>query len=178
MKANGGHEDFKKKKAADEKKRRDRIKIGLDALPKNVREKTKQLNRAYTQKKVAEFRRRKKCENGLSVKEVKVNDQFSSSQAVQKEGSFKTTSALSKAVAKTKRSLPSTSEKKKAVVRKILNSFDANDREDIVSNNTAEVKPTKGVSSSVIGLVKSYVVCRPICEIAEILLTLLPARKK
>lgn len=41
LKANGVNEAFKKEKAASEKVRRDRIKSGLEKLPKAVRQKNK-----------------------------------------------------------------------------------------------------------------------------------------
>lgn len=71
------------------------------------------------------------------------------------DGPYKTTSALSKAVAKVKRALPSSSEKKKAVVKKLLGSFDMKDHQDIV-NVAPKTKSSKGLKSEVIDSVKSF----------------------
>lgn len=150
MKASGKYDEYKTKKAAAEKNKRNRVNSGLEQLPKAVREKTKRLNRAYSRKKAAEYRQRKK---GLTAGIANVTPSTAPSKS---EESYKTSSALTKAVAKVKRALPSTSAKKKEVVAKLLLSFDVKDRQEIVSNKAIEAKPTKGVSSNVVELVQCF----------------------
>lgn len=151
LKANGGFESYRKKKSAGEKVRRNRIKNGLEQLPKAEREKTKRLNRAYSRKKMAEYRQRKK---GL-LQQAK--DKISPSTApTETEKAYKTASAMSKALKKLKRALPSTTAKKKVLVSKLLKTFDDKDRLEIVENKFVEVKPTRGISPEVIEMVKSF----------------------
>ncbi len=151
MKANGEYETYKKKKATSEKERRDRIKNGLEQLPKAVREKTKRLHRAYSRKKMAESRQRKK---GLLVEVT--NNVSSSTDQTKPEMGYKTASARSKALAKVKRALPSSSAKKKELVSKLLRTFNDKDRLEIVENKSTESKPARGISPSVIEMVKSF----------------------
>lgn len=155
LKANGEYEDYKKKKAADEKNRRDRIKVGLEQLPKAVKEKTKRLNRAYSRKKMAECRQRKK--------ELLVECKTSSSNAsintppTKPEKGYNTASARSKAFAKLQRVLPSTTAKKKELACKLLQTFDETDRLEIVENRLFEPKPAaRGLSPSVIEMIRSF----------------------
>lgn len=156
LKANGQFDEYKKKKNAAEKCRLDRIKNGLELLPKAVREKTKRLNRAYNRKKVAECRQRKKIANANP--DTRLSESTHSKQTVESHtnsGPYKTDSALSKAAAKLKRALPSTSEKKVAVVRKFLRCFSETEYQQIVC---VEKKPTskRGIKPDVIDIVKSF----------------------
>lgn len=148
----GEYEAYKKKKAAGEKERRDRINNGLEQLPKAVREKTKRLNREYCRKKVAEYRRRKK---GFSV-ETTANNVPSSTRPSKPESAYNTPSALSKAFAKVKRALPSTAAKKREVVDKLSRTFGTNGGLKVVENTDAESKSSKGVSPSDIEMIKSF----------------------
>lgn len=166
LKATGGYDIFKKNRAADEKIRRDRIKNGLLSLPKAIREKSLRLKRAYSRRKMAEYRKRKnRKENTDPETEIQVSP---SRLTTDSKDSYKTPSALSKAVAKVKRAMPSTSTKKKQVIAKILHSFDEQDQNAIISNDlTGEAKSTiqrkstrassiTRVSSSDIELIKSF----------------------
>lgn len=158
MKENGQFEEYKKKKAEDAKKRRDRVKVGLNALPKRERERTKRLNREYNRKKTAEYRCRKKKQEGIlvdatnhlpSVKHTTRSDPITDG--------YKTESALNKATAKIKRSLPSNSTKTKQAVSKLLKSFDAKDIQEMIAPHT-ETKPkrTKAISQSDIDAVQAF----------------------
>lgn len=149
----GGFENYKKKKAASAKERRDRIKAGLEKLPKAVREQTKRVNRAYNRKKVSEYRQRKK---GAAVETTAVAS--NSSPSISDEG-YKTTSALDKAVAKMKRAAPSTAVKKKQAISKLLKSMNPKDLEEIVqvaTGKTIKAKSTRAISSSVIESVNAF----------------------
>lgn len=66
--------------------------------------------------------------------------------------SYKTKSALGKAVAKAERALPSSPSKRKAVVAKLLRTFDATTQQDILGSGMSEKKKTgnKGLSSSLL----------------------------
>lgn len=55
---------------------------------------------------------------------------------VSDKNGYRTSSALTKAVAKAKKALPSTPIKRKAVVMKLLHSFDENDKRQIIKNDT------------------------------------------
>lgn len=139
------------KKNAGERARRDGIKNGLELLPKAVRERTKRVHRSYSRKKVAEYRQRKK---GLLVD---VTNNVSPSVVPDKpEKAYRTAGALSKALAKLKRALPSTSAKKKEVLSKLLRTFDDKERMEIVENKPVTVKPARGISQSVIEMVQSF----------------------
>lgn len=71
--------------------------------------------------------------------------------------SYKTSSALRKAVAKTKKSLPSSPSKRKAVVSKLLGSFDRKDKEDIIGNGTsARKKAARGLSASLVKAIEQF----------------------
>ncbi|XP_037025686.1 uncharacterized protein LOC119077393 [Bradysia coprophila] len=154
LKANGEYESFKQKKAASEKARRDRLKIGLDKLPKAEREKVKRVNRTYMRKKVAEYRQRKK---GLPVEKTGTSSNASNLSEGQSEAGYKTTSALHKAVAKLKRALPSTSGKKKEAVSKLLLTFDENDQSDIARRvSGVKTRPTRALSSGITDSVISF----------------------
>lgn len=158
LKANGQFDEFKKKKNAAEKCRLDRIKNGLELLPKAIREKTKRLNRAYTRKKVTECRQRKKNAIVSSEQTAHLSQPTALSQTVgphTKACPYKTDSAISKAAAKLKRALPSTSEKKVAAVRKFLRCFNETEYQQIVCVETNSTS-TRGIKPDVINLVKSF----------------------
>lgn len=161
LKATGGYDVFKKNRAADEKQRRDRLKNGLLNLPKAVREKSLRLKRAYSRRKMSEYRQRKNLKENI-VPPTTTEVLPSRSKAVIQE-SYNTASALSKAVAKVKRALPSTSAKKKQVIAKLLHSFDEEEKKEIITNkvtlestSTVERKSTRAVTASDIELVKSF----------------------
>ncbi len=157
LKATGQYESFKKKKAADEKRRQHRIKNGLEQLPKAVREKTKRLNREYSRKKAAEYRRRKKEEIGQLVEDKSVQSQPNKANVTDELGPYNTKSALSKAVAKLKRACPSSSDKKRVVVKKFLRSFDQEDLDEVVTVSKKPInKGTKGLKADVIDAVKAF----------------------
>lgn len=69
---------------------------------------------------------------------------------------YRTESALNKAVAKTKKALPASPSKVKAVVTKLLHSFDDKDKQYIVHNGHIPKKSSKGLSSAVISSVIKY----------------------
>lgn len=106
---------------------------GLAKLPKAMREKTKRQNRDYSRKKVREYRLRK---NGLSEKTI--HHVAANEETENLKGSYKTPSALSKALEKVKRALPSTPTKKKQVVAKLLQSFHTNEIQEMAANKTIE----------------------------------------
>lgn len=158
IKANGQFDEFKKKKNVLEKCRQNRIKNGLEQLPKAVREKTKRLNRAYNRKKVSECRQRKKNAMASSEPKAQPSRATYSEQTVGTHsvvGPYNTDSALSKAAAKLKRALPSTSEKKVAAVRKFLRCFKEDEYQQIVCDEKKS-RPTRGIKPDVINLVKSF----------------------
>lgn len=160
LKQSGKFEDFKKANAAKAKARRDSIIAGLEALPKNVREKTKRLERQYVRRQVAKHRQRKKEKNGQSSVEITESQSLpTSSVPVRPEdGSYKTTSAACKAVTKLKRAMPKTSQKKKEAVGKLLKSFSPADLHDILAmvNPNSKPKQTKGLRASEIDRVKAF----------------------
>lgn len=161
LKANGGYEDFKKKKADHEKQRRARLKNGLLSLPKAEREKTLRLQRAYSRKKMEAYRQRKNRKENAVSETTQVSSRRQSTTILKE--SYNTTSALSKAVAKVKRALPSTSTKKKQVLAKLLHSFDESDVKEIVTNevtaeatSSVEKKSSRAVSSEDVALVEMF----------------------
>lgn len=150
LKANGDFDTYKQKRAADAKDRRDRIKNGLEQLPKAVREKTKRLNRAYSRKKQAEYRRRK---NGSLAQPTAASPNVVPSKS---GDGYKTASALSKALSKVKRALPATSTKKKELVSKLLHSFNADEQAEIIQGKLTEPKSQKGIPLGVIEMAKAF----------------------
>lgn len=69
---------------------------------------------------------------------------------------YRTKSALNKAVAKTKKSLPRSPSKMKEVVNKLANSFKDEDKQYIIHNGKLPKKSSKGLSSTVITLVLKF----------------------
>lgn len=163
MKADGKYEDFLKKKANDERSRQHRIKIGLEQLPKAVRERTKRVNKEYIRRNVIKCRARKK-ENNLKNESQSEQPSVSTttngeSQSVtsEKNGPYNTKSAWVKAVGKVKRSLPSASEKKEFVVTKILRMFDKSDVLDMVHQAHPNKIPKKnGLAPDIVAEVKLF----------------------
>lgn len=152
MKTDGKFEQFKKDNASKAKQKRDGIKVGLNGLPKNIRERTKRLHREYTKRKVAEYRQRKKADGAGAP--IKITTCPTESEKVVEP--YRTQSALAKAVAKVKRALPSATEKKKEVIRKILKSLDPVDQQEIVSDNTDRRQGAKRLSTSVVDEVVQF----------------------
>lgn len=64
-------------------------------------------------------------------------------ESIEFEHSYKTQSALSKAVAKTKKSLPTSPSKRKAVMARLLRTFSEEDQKDIIGNNKSKGSTTK-----------------------------------
>lgn len=71
---------------------------------------------------------------------------------------YKTKSALAKAVSKTKKSLPSSPSKRKIVVKKVLDSFEADDRNEIIGNKTSVSRKNhwKRISSDLIEAIEAF----------------------
>lgn len=163
LKATGHYEDYKKKKAADERDRQLRIKNGLAQLPKAVREKTKRLTRENNRKKAAVCRRRKREKMGLTDRNANDSQPCKPTNSTTTNHDdikpYKTTSAVSKAVIKVKNALPSMSDKKKIVVKKLLRSFDAKDRQEIIADVAYKPKSSKSskkLKSDVIAMVNAF----------------------
>ena len=152
LKADGKFEQFKKDNASKAKQKRDRIKVGLNGLPKNIRERTKRLQREYTKRKVAECRQRKKADGAGAP--IKITTCPTESERIIEP--YRTPSALAKAVSKVKRALPSTTEKRKEVIRKIFKSLDPADQQEIVSGKTDRSQGSKRLSTSVVDEVVQF----------------------
>ncbi|KAJ6635072.1 hypothetical protein Bhyg_13655 [Pseudolycoriella hygida] len=133
-----------------------KLTVVKENLPLAEREKTKRLQRAYNRKKLAEFRERKKEKDGLVVPVSAEGNRPDQTTKQASDGSYKTSNALFKAVTKAKKALPVAPAKKKLVVSKILNSFNTEDRQDIVSSNMPKAKPTKGITSDVVMLIQDF----------------------
>lgn len=161
LKADGKYDDFLKKKAADERSRQQRIKIGLDQLPKAVREKTKRVNREYVRRQVAEYRARKRSINSknesTSSKPELSAEERQSKQSPDDNGPYKTKSAWAKAVGKVKRSLPPASDKKKFVLTKVLRTFDKSDVLNMVNeSHPNQIPKRKGLAPDVVDEIKTF----------------------
>ncbi|KAJ6639442.1 hypothetical protein Bhyg_12187 [Pseudolycoriella hygida] len=120
LKADGKYGEFLKE---------NRLKIGLQQLPKCVREKTKRLDREYNRKKTARWRARKR-ESGRHVDQQP--EQQSEARASRNE------KRLDKSSWKSQKVTPAF-EKKKFVVKKILKSFDPEDVQEMIN----EIHPKK-----------------------------------
>lgn len=155
------------KKANDERSRQHRIKIGLEQLPKAVRERTKRVNREYIRRNVVKCRTRKKESNiknesqsGTPSVSATTKEESQSGQAQvtsEKNGPYKTKSAWVKAVGKVKRSLPAASEKKKFIVTKMLRMFDKGDVLDMVNQTHSSKIPKKnGLAPDIVAEVKLF----------------------
>ncbi|KAJ6639710.1 hypothetical protein Bhyg_12457 [Pseudolycoriella hygida] len=151
LKEEGKFDEFKKRNNANQKKRRERLSAGFVTLPRHDQMRIKRLNREYNRKKVTEHRQRKRQQHSTNAV-VSATD-----NSVPKDiddGSYKTKSALAKAVAKVKRALPSTVPKQKQVVLKILKSFGPNGLGD--DKTTNKNKQSKGLSLSDIEMIKAF----------------------
>lgn len=81
----------------------------------------------------------------------------SSLASIQFEKSYRTESALRKAVGKTKRSLPASPSKQKAVIAKLLHSFNQIDKEEVIDNtNATKQKTSKGLSPEIIKSIEQF----------------------
>lgn len=154
MKATGQYDDFKKKKAADERDRQKRNKIGLEQLPKAVREKTKRLSRERNRNKAATYRLLKKNQQ-VDVAERTTSIETVTSQSIEP---YKTQSAASKAFTKIKRSLPSTTAKQKVMAKKFLRLFNVNDRNEIVSDviSPVTVRGSRALNPDVVKEIRTF----------------------
>lgn len=162
LKASGSFDAFIQERAADEKRRRDQRKAGLLSLPKAEREKKLRLNRAYSRKKMEESRQRKKPKHNAA-------SETTTASPIQKKNvlkdSYNTSSALQKAAAKIKRSLPSAPIKKKQALAKVLHSLDKKDFQEVVENkvnidgdaiSATSPKSSRATSPDDIELVRSF----------------------
>lgn len=150
---------FKKKKAEQEKARRIRLKESLNSLSELKRERWLLENRIKTRISVQECRRRKK----LNQSEGTTEDRsiFNRNQPVIRQSagvthSYKTKSALAKASTKTKKTLPFSPSKRKAVVASVLNSFGAEDRNEIIGQANHRKKVKKGLSSAFVREIQKF----------------------
>lgn len=88
---------------------------------------------------------------------VQRNNQPLVSKYINFQHTYKTQSALSKAVAKTKKSLPSSPSKRKAVVAKLLRAFDDGEQRDVIGDKKSEKKKTNiGLSSTLVKDIKLF----------------------
>lgn len=73
------------------------------------------------------------------------------------EHSYKTPSALSKAVAKANQSLPSSPSKRKAVMARLLRTFSEEDQHDIIGNSKSKQNvPNKGLSAELVRQIRQF----------------------
>lgn len=153
MKANGKFDEFKRQNAENAKKRRADLKAGLATLPKTERTRIMRLKREYTRRTVRECRKRKNGENVTAT----TTSSVPSTSAHTDVGSYKTPSALTKAVGKIRNSMPKTIQKTKQAVGKYLKSLDPADLHDIlVDIGSVKPKSSRGISAADVKLVQSF----------------------
>ncbi len=152
LKTSGNFVVFKQKNAENARKRRNELKNGVEKLPKKDRESIKRKNREYSRRKQNEYRQRKKEAKGIASTSTDVGTMLS----VSKNESYKTPSALNKAVAKLKRAAPKTLQKKKDAVAKFLKTFDPEDVQEMVGSSLNKRKGTRNISPSLVSEVTAF----------------------
>lgn len=81
----------------------------------------------------------------------------SSLASIKFNNSYRTESALRKAVGKTKRSLPASPSKQKAVITKLLHSLNPKDKDEVIENtNSMKNKTCKGLSPDLIEAIEGF----------------------
>lgn len=95
------------------------------------------------------YRQRKKEAKGIACTNTDTST-MTPGPKIAEDGSYKTTSALNKAVAKLKRAAPGTLPKKKQAVAKYLKTFDAEDVNEMVGISQKKCKGTRAISASLV----------------------------
>lgn len=122
-------------------------------------------NRIKNRKRIAKYRKNKKEGIVSQVSREKTSENHQNIEmkpVISFPHSYKTPSALYKAVTKMKKSLPVSPSKRKAVHAKYFYSFSAQDRSDIIGDNiihnspAAKRKTKKGLSSSVLKSIEDF----------------------
>lgn len=142
---------YKKKKAEQEKARRARLKESLNKLTEVKREQWIIENRIKTRISVQKCRQRKKEGQLNEITEDRFifnRNQPLIAKYTALTHSYKTKSALAKAASKTKKSLPSSPSKRKAVVANVLNSLSAKDKDEIIGTTNHPKTIKRGLSSA------------------------------
>lgn len=138
----GSYEDFKKKKAEQEKDRRQRKKDDLNKL-----------SEAKRNQKIAEL----KLKNRKRMEEYRKKKRKIESESSKNDAYYRTEGALKKAVTKVRKMMPSKPLKREQVVEKLLNSFDQFTREKIARNSLQNKKRNgKGIGSEVTDAVTQF----------------------
>ncbi len=137
MKKQGKFDDYKKKKAEQEKALRARIKESLKSMSEVKREKWILENRIKTRISVQKCRERKKF-NGVQEttedRSIFARNQPVVVRSTEIKHSYKTESACAKATTKTKKTLPPSPSRTKVVVHKILKCLNVGDRNEIIGS--------------------------------------------
>lgn len=148
MKLNNKYDDHKKKKAENEKLRRQQVKESLNKLSESKRKKLVENARSKCRERVRKFREKSKqanqqiqtTESRTNIPANPVQTKLFSSQRAFLQSSYKTEGALAKATTKlskaVRKSLPKSPSKQDAVLEKFVNSLDDKIREKIINNKT------------------------------------------
>lgn len=137
LKNEGKFEEYKRKRALQEKLRRNR---------RPQKNSTKQQKIAWREAS-AKYREKKRIER--STHSEKCGD-------TKFKFAFGSESALGKAVAKVKRSLPKSPSKTKAVLAKILSKYDPDNKKEIMSNSEIQIKKRCIISELTIVEIKQF----------------------
>lgn len=147
LKSIGLYDAYKKKKNEQERNKRKRLKEGLGKLPKATREKMLKVKRENCRERVKRCRMRKALTN---------QDQVSFNTTASESG-YRTASALNKAVAKTKKILPSSRPKQIEVLAKLIRSFNDEEKNQIFKNDLQlRMKVKRGIRPSLITAIQSF----------------------
>lgn len=119
-------------------------------------------NKIKSRKRVQKYRENKKQASNLGTNQLAATTLIPSAASKTGSGSlthsYKTKSALAKAVTKAKKSLPSSPSKRKIVVSKLLDSFDDKDRDEIVGKQASKQnkKHWKRMSTDLIENIEAF----------------------
>lgn len=158
MKNLGGFEAYKNKNAEQAKKRRDQFKKSLGKLSEVKQHQLICESRAKCRKRVEEFRKRKKDQLLMERRLGNLQTQPSSIASIEFHNTYRTEDALRKAVVKTKRGMPPSPSKQKAVIAKLLHALNTNDKQEVVDNSycTTKEKPSKGLSPNLVEAITEF----------------------
>lgn len=147
LKSSSSYDAYKEKKNEQERNKRKRLKEGLGKLPKATREKMMKIKRENCRERVKRCRMRKAAVN---------RDQVSFNETAGEPG-YRTASALNKAAAKTKKTLPSSRTKQIEVLAKLVHSFNDEENQQIAKNDLQlRMKVKRGLRLDLITAIQNF----------------------
>lgn len=141
LKTTDKYDDYKKRKADEQRKRRERMKQKESAMPLQERNEILLDRRRAVRERTQKYRANKKNSN------VETNEA---------KKTYSNNATLEKAVTKARKSLPQSPSKKRVVIAKLLSDMQGEDQSQLVNVMPSQVRSAKSINSELFAEIRQF----------------------